>query len=158
MSNNDSSDSPTIHKVPFLIDGIQRYSGDTFDVVSPATGKLVHLSSSASVADATSAVEAAAEAFKTWRKTPPAKRRDIFLKAAEVMERRRAELITYMDDETACGNGWAEFNVNTAIDLIKDVAGRIATIAGSFPTLASPDSSAIVMSEPYGVVLAIAPW
>ena len=152
------SSSNSTHQVPFLIDGDEHRSSNTFDVISPATGKLVHRCSSASVADAMSAVDAATEAFKAWRKTTPSKKRDIFLGAAEIMEKRRSELITYMDDETSCGKGWAEFNVDTTIDIIKDVAGRIATLQGSFPTLADPDSSAIILSEPYGVVLAIAPW
>ncbi|KAF7549809.1 hypothetical protein G7Z17_g6147 [Cylindrodendrum hubeiense] len=124
----------------------------------PDPGKVVHRCHNASVDDANAAVEAAAEALKTWRKTPPEQRRDIFLKAAEVMERRRTELRQYMRDETGGEPGWIDFNLNVAINHIKDVAGRIATLEGSFPTTMSPDTSAIVMQEPYGVVLAIAPW
>ncbi|KAH7155585.1 aldehyde dehydrogenase domain-containing protein [Dactylonectria estremocensis] len=148
----------SIHTIPFLIKGSDYHSSQAFDVVSPATGKVVHRCYTASVDDANAAIEAAAEALKSWRKTPPEKRRDVFLKAAEVMERRRPELRQYMQDETGAEPGWADFNLNVSINHIKDVAGRIATLEGSFPATMSSDTSAIILQEPYGVVLAIAPW
>ncbi|CAM1504473.1 Fc.00g020640.m01.CDS01 [Cosmosporella sp. VM-42] len=158
MSKGEPLTNESTYTVPFLINGNEHQSEQHFDVVSPATGEVVHRCSGATVDDAIIAVNAAAEALKSWRKVPPVERRDIFLKAAEVMERRRTELAVYMDDETGCGKGWADFNLDVAIDFIKDVAGRIATIEGSFPTTMSPGTSAIVLPEPYGVVLAIAPW
>lgn len=158
MSNGTHPSNGSLHTVPLLINGSDHRSIQAFDVVSPATGKVVHRCHSASVDDANLAVEAAAKALKTWRKTPPEQRRDIFLKAAEVMERRRTELRQYMGDETGGEAGWTDFNLTVSINHIKDVAGRIATVEGSFPTTMSPDTSAIVMQEPYGVVLAIAPW
>ncbi|KAH7001495.1 aldehyde dehydrogenase domain-containing protein [Ilyonectria destructans] len=158
MSNGTHPSNGSLHTVPLLINGSDHHSIQAFDVVSPATGKVVHRCHSASVDDANLAVEAAAKALKTWRKTPPEQRRDIFLRAAEVMERRRTELRQYMGDETGGEADWTDFNLTVSINHIKDVAGRIATVEGSFPTTMSPDTSAIVMQEPYGVVLAIAPW
>lgn len=150
--------APSTHTVPCLINGEEHHPKTAFDVVSPAMGNVVHRCGSATVDDATMAVDAAAEAFKKWRKVVPDQRRDIFLKAADVMERRRSELAQYLVDETGGAQGWAEFNLDISISIIKDVAGRIATLEGSYPTVMSPDRSAIVMQEPYGVVLAIAPW
>lgn len=146
------------YTVPFLINGKDYQSSKAFDLISPSTGDVVHKYHSAELDDATAAVDAAAGAFKAWRRTTPAHRRDVFLKAAEVMQKRREELRQYMIDETGCDAGWADFNLDTTMNHIKDVAGRIATIEGSFPTPASPDTSAIVMQEPYGVVFAVAPW
>lgn len=144
--------------VPFLINGKDYQSSNTVDLVSPATGEVVHKYHSAQVDDAKAAVEAASGAFKKWKKTTPAHRRDIFLKAAEVMQKRREELRGYMVTETGCDETWGDFNLDTAMNHIKDVAGRIATLEGSYPSTANPERSAIVMQEPYGVVLAIAPW
>ncbi|KAI5467426.1 aldehyde dehydrogenase domain-containing protein [Mariannaea sp. PMI_226] len=157
MSSKDPGHS-TFHTVPLFIKGAEQHSGQEFDVVSPATGNTVHRYCSASVEDASTAVDAATEALKSWRKTPPEQRRNIFLKAAGAMETRRSELTQYMLDETGCEPGWADFNLDVSINLIKDVAGRISTLEGSFPSTMSTDTSAIVMLEPYGVVLAIAPW
>lgn len=158
MTDRDPSTKEPMKIVPLLINGDEHYSDNHFDVTSPATGRALHGCSSATIPDAGKAVDAAAEAFKAWRKTPPAKRRDIFLKAADVMERRRSELVGYMVDETGSGKSWAELNIDIAVDFIKDVAGRIATLEGTYPTLMDPGSSGIVIKEPYGVVLAIAPW
>lgn len=158
MSDGDHSTKESMHLIPLLINGDEQHSEKQFDVTSPATGRAIHRCSAATMADAAKAVDAAADAFKIWRKTPPAKKRDIFLRAADVMERRRSELVGYMVDETGSGKNWAEMNIDIAVDFIKDVAGRIATLEGSYPALMDPDSSGIVIKEPYGVVLAIAPW
>ncbi|KAF7556636.1 hypothetical protein G7046_g6237 [Stylonectria norvegica] len=159
MSNGQVLDNgSSIYTVPFLINGAQQTSDHAFDLISPATGQAVHRCSTADVDVATSAVKAASEAFKSWRKTSSAVKRDIFLKAAEIMESRRAELVKCLDDETSCGKSWASFNVNVAVDMIKDVAGRISTLEGSFPATEDPDTSSIVLREPYGVVLSVAPW
>ncbi|KAI9171657.1 aldehyde dehydrogenase [Paramyrothecium foliicola] len=144
--------------VPLVIDGQELRPNKTFEVVSPATGKAVHRCASASVEDATRAADAAAKAFTSWRKTMPAKRRDIFLKTAEIMRGRRSELVQYMMNETAGTEHWCNFNIDVAVDLITDVAGRIATIEGSFPTTMDSKVSSIILQEPYGVVLSIAPW
>ena len=146
------------YSVPFFINGKEVRPERSFQVVSPATGKVVHKSGSASAADVRAATDAAANAFKTWRKSLPKQRRDIFLKAAEVMERRKDELAQYMMSETGASRQWADFNVNTARELILDVAGRVATIEGSLPTAADPNTGAMILKEPFGVILAIAPW
>jgi acyl-CoA reductase-like NAD-dependent aldehyde dehydrogenase len=60
--------------------------------------------------------------------------------------------------ETGCPRQWADFNVNATKQLILDVAGRLATLDGSVPTPANPDTGAMIVTEPFGVILAIAPW
>jgi delta 1-pyrroline-5-carboxylate dehydrogenase len=144
--------------VPFFIDGKEVHTEQKFDVVSPSSGEIVHRCSSATTADALAAVDAATTAFKSWRKSTPGERRDIFLKTVEVMNKRKDELCQYLMDETGGSRPWAEFNIMVATDLIKDVAGRIPTIEGSIPMLADGTVSGLVLKEPYGVILAIAPW
>ncbi|KAL6876723.1 aldehyde dehydrogenase [Trichoderma novae-zelandiae] len=146
------------HVVPFFINGEDYQPERSFDVVSPVTGKVSHRCGAATVSDAAAAVGAAAAAFKTWRKTTPAYRRDIFLKAADLMQQRSGELAEIMANETGAVLPWALFNISTAAELIRDAASRISAIEGSFPTLANPSSSGIVLREPYGVVLSVAPW
>ncbi|KAF5705789.1 aldehyde dehydrogenase [Fusarium globosum] len=147
-----------LHTVPFLINGSDRTSERAVDVVSPASGEVVHRYHSADVKDANAAVEAAAEAFKSWRKTRPSERRDLFLKAAEIMERRRDELRKYSMSETGSDATWADFDISTGISHLKEVAGRIGTLEGAIPTVSDPNTTALVLREPYGVVVAIAPW
>jgi acyl-CoA reductase-like NAD-dependent aldehyde dehydrogenase len=148
----------TTYSVPFFINGEEVHPEKQFDVVSPATGNVIHQCGSASVVDAFASVDAAAAAFKSWRKTPPGQKRDILWKASEILLERKDELAQYQMDETGATRAWADLNIKIATDILKDVAGRIATIEGMIPGLADENSSGLVLKEPYGVVLAIAPW
>lgn len=144
--------------VPFFINGEEKTTDKTFDVINPATGKAIHKCSSASEADAQAAVDAAAKALPAWRDLTPNKRRDIFLKAAEVMEKRKDELATNMMEEVGAPRQWADFNLMVAKDFLLDIAGRLVSIQGSIPTTQDPTVGALVVKEPFGVILAIAPW
>ncbi|KAI0006491.1 aldehyde dehydrogenase [Xylariaceae sp. FL0662B] len=146
------------YTVPFVIDGEERYVEETFDVISPDTGKVLHKCGVATEADVNAAVGAAAAAGQQWRFSTPAQRRDIFLKAAEIIAARRDELARYMMDEVAAHRGWADHNLNLVTDMFKDVAGRVGGLVGTVPFCDDPNTGAMVVKEPYGVVLAIAPW
>lgn len=146
------------YTVPLLINGVEKITSTTFDVVSPENGNVIHKCSSASVEDAKAAVDAAAAAFHSWKTTVPKQRREIFLKTAEIMEKRRTELVQYLMEETGGNSVWANFNLDMAIDFIKDIAGRVSTIQGLLPIADDKNRTGMILKEPYGVVLAIAPW
>lgn len=78
--------------VPLLINGEEVHSSIKFPVIGPVSYKTIWSASSANVEFATAAVEAAQSAFPTWSATKPARRRDIFLKAADILEARCAEV------------------------------------------------------------------
>jgi len=63
-----------------------------------------------------------------------------------------------MVDETGASAPWAAFNLNLASEILRDVAGRISSVSGTIPQTATEGVSALVLKEPYGVILAIAPW
>ena len=145
--------------VPIQMNGREVQTENTFDVVNPATGKVIWESSSASKKDASNAIEAAKAAFPAWSKTKPSKRRDILLKAADILASRTDELGEYMIQETGSTEGFSKgFNVPCSVEMLRDVAGRIATITSYMPVVAEEGKSAMVLKEPYGVVLGIAPW
>jgi acyl-CoA reductase-like NAD-dependent aldehyde dehydrogenase len=149
----------TTYTVPLIINGKDVHSSSTFDVIAPATAKHIHKCSSVSVEQAIQAVEAAEKAFPAWRATLPAKRRDIFLKAADILDKRAQELGKYMEEETGASAFWAGgFNVPVSSDGLRDVAGRISGLVGMVPTMANPGKTAMILKEPFGVVLGIAPW
>lgn len=144
--------------VPLWIDGKEVTTSTTFDVESPTDSSKLWTSSSASVKEAQQAVEAAQKAFKTWRKTKPAKIQAILLKAADIMEARRDELKSYVMRETGALEGFTQFNIQTTMDNLRDVAGRASDIHGIIPTTKEEGQAALVFKEPYGVILGIAPW
>ncbi|KAK3329715.1 Aldehyde/histidinol dehydrogenase [Apodospora peruviana] len=146
------------YTVPFFINGKEVHPQNSFQVTSPATGEVVHKSGGASDVEVQAAVDAASEAFKTWKKTTPQQRRNIFFKVAEVMERRKEELAKYMMEETGCPQQWADFNIMTAKDFLYDIGGKIGSLEGAFPATNDEGVGALVLREPFGVVLAVAPW
>ncbi|KAI7191670.1 salicylaldehyde dehydrogenase [Hortaea werneckii] len=139
-------------------EGQETTSETTFDVVSPFTGEKLWQSYGVSPQQATQAVEKAQQAFKTWRKTKPATRRSILLKAADIFEARRDELAGYMKAETGALDMFAGFNLTGTIENFRDVAGRPANILGSIPQTQADGTGAFVFKEPYGVIYGIAPW
>lgn len=150
--------SAASYTTPFWLNGKEHQADKSFDVVSPRSGETVHRCGSATLQDADAAVNAAKAALPAWKKTTPAFRRDIFLKAADIMERRQEELAGYLVEETGGTKDWGAFNVGVTVDLLRDVAGRITTLEGTFPPTKDANVSCLVLREPYGVVLSIAPW
>lgn len=149
----------TSSTIPLWLDGKEIKTSTTFDVVSPIDQQKLYSCSSASEDDALAAVAAAEKAFKTWSQTKPSERRDIFLRAAEEFTKRRDELFAYVHTETGAPDSMFGFEYGVAIDGCKAVAGLInAASTGAVPTITAQGRSAMIVNEPYGVVLGIAPW
>jgi acyl-CoA reductase-like NAD-dependent aldehyde dehydrogenase len=90
---------------------IDAAGGETFDDVDPFTGEAVARIPAGGREDARRAVEAAAEAFPAWSKEPPAERQRIFLQAADALERRRDEVVSWLTRETGCTFGFGMFQI-----------------------------------------------
>lgn len=147
------------HVVPLLINGKEVINDTTFDVVSPVTSKLIWKGSSVSKQQAIEAVEAAQAAFPAWSKTKPSFRRDILLKASDILKARGDEVCEYMQIETGSEEAMSKyFNLPSSIEQLRDVAGRIVTVTGNILVPGEEGKSALMYKEPYGVVFGIAPW
>lgn len=144
--------------LPLVINGKDVHTSETFDVVSPATGQLVHKSSSANVADAVAAVEAAGAAFPAWSRTHVSERRAILLKASEVIKARGEALTAAMRDETGAQALWADINLKIATEYIIHAASHLVNLEGRMPNVEDPNRAGLIVREPYGVVFSIAPW
>lgn len=145
--------------VPLIINGKEEHTSATFDVVSPYDNKTCWTAAAASPADAVRAVEAAEAAFPAWSQTKPTARRDILLKAADLLEERLEASAGYMRTEMGADVGASQgFVVPLAIRMLRDIAGRITSICGSVPVVETIGQSAIVYKEAMGVILGIVPW
>ena len=75
------------------------------------------------------------------------------------MESRAEEIGGYQMHETGAPEqmvvGWM---VPATVEMLRDVAGRAATITGVIPDTLHEGRGAFVFKEPYGVSLGIAPW
>lgn len=159
MTVNDTvADRGRPQVVPLIINGKDVTTESTFSVNNPKSSEEVWKSSTASVSDAVQAVETAQAAFPAWSKTKPSVRRDIFLRAADLFEKREAELRQYQIQETGADEKFIDFILPLTIEQLRDVAGRATAIQGTVPSTSDEGRSAIVYKEPYGVVLGISPW
>ncbi len=130
----------------------------TFERRNPLDGAVVTRAPAASTADAVAAVEAAAEAFKTWSKTGPGERRALLLKAAEALEAKTPKFVEAVPAETGATAMWAGFNVMLAAGMIREAAALTTQIGGEVIPSDVPGSLAMAVRQPAGVVLGIAPW
>ncbi|MEY2618602.1 MAG: hypothetical protein RL522_1604 [Pseudomonadota bacterium] len=143
-----------------LINGLKvtAEKGATFERRNPLDGTVATRAPAASAADAVMAVEAAAEAFKTWSETGPSERRALLLKAAEKLEAKTPEFIQAVPAETGATAMWAGFNVMLAAGMIREAAALTTQVSGEVIPSDVPGSLAMGIRQPAGVVLGIAPW
>jgi acyl-CoA reductase-like NAD-dependent aldehyde dehydrogenase len=131
--------------------------GSTFEDKDPFTGETVAIVPAAGGEDAARAIDAAAAAFPAWAETPPAARQAIFLKAADILERRQDEVVSLLARESGCTFGFGMFQMHFVPGLFRQAA---ATPYQPIGTIIPSDAGAFAMGirRPVGVVGAIAPW
>lgn len=143
-----------------LINGLKvtAEKGATFERRNPLDGTVATRAPAASPQDAVMAVEAAAEAFRTWSETGPGERRTLLLKAADALEAKTPAFIEAVPAETGATAMWAGFNVFLAAGMIREAAALTTQVAGEVIPSDIPGSLAMGVRQPAGVVLGIAPW
>jgi len=146
--------------IPMLINGLRVASenGASFERRNPLDGTVATRAAAASPDDAVLAVEAAAEAFRTWSETGPNERRALLLKAASSLEAKTAEFVASVPAETGATPMWAEFNVFLAAGMIREAAALTSQVAGEVIPSDVPGSLAMGIRQAAGVVLGLAPW
>jgi len=132
--------------------------GGRFDDTDPFTGDVVAHVAAGTRNDARAAVEAAAAAFPEWSRTPPAVRQAIFLKAADVLESRRDEVVEWLARETGCTFGFGMFQMMFVPGLFRQAAGAAYAPTGTVVPSDLPGAFAMGVRRPVGVVGAISPW
>ena len=133
-------------------------SGRLFDDLDPYRGTVVARVPAGTRADAARAVDAAAAAFPAWADLPPAQKQALFLKAADIVERRAGEIVALLASETGCAGGFAGFQVLTATRLLRQAANWGYLPAGEVIRSDTPGTFALALRRPLGVVAGISPW
>ena len=138
-------------------DWVDAADGSTYEDRDPFTGELVALAPAGGVADAERAIAAAAGAFPAWSQTPPAERQRIFLKAADLLEARRDEVVELLARETGASFGFGMFQNMFVPNLFRQAAALAYSPLGQ---IIPSDTGAFAMGirKPVGVVAALAPW
>jgi acyl-CoA reductase-like NAD-dependent aldehyde dehydrogenase len=132
--------------------------GKTYPKKNPFSGQVASQVAAGKRADARRAIEAAAAAFPAWRAMAPGARRGLFLKAADILERRMPEIAKIMAEETGQTFGWGMFNCIFTVGILREGAAQTYGLIGQVIPTDLPDTTAMAMRQPVGVVVGIAPW
>ncbi len=133
-------------------------SGATFDVNEPFSGQPVVRAAAGTREDAKAAIAAASEAFPAWAATPPIVRQGIFLRAADILESRRDEVVDLLARETGATFGFGMFQMFFTPGLLRQAAGSVYAPTGDVIPSDLPGVISMGLRQPVGVVAAIAPW
>lgn len=132
--------------------------GGTFETYNPATGEPLAVCAEATHQDVDKAVDAAWEAFHTWKKVEPIERANLLLKIADVIEANAEHLATVesMDNGKPIRETLA-IDIPFAADHFRYFASAIRTEEGS-ATMLDNQTLSLIFKEPIGVVGQIIPW
>lgn len=156
--------------VPLFINGKPLPLDDTsrvYPVHSSAQDKTVHYYASTDEKTCSDACEVAWEAFSGavldtkrsgWKRASAVTRRDIIIRAADLFEQRKEELIEAQITETSCSYQWGLNGITTSVGYMREIASCVSGIKGEIPEINKPDTFAFVFKEPVGPVLVIPPW
>ncbi|WP_345570512.1 aldehyde dehydrogenase family protein [Streptomyces plumbiresistens] len=133
-------------------------NGRTTVVPSPLGKEYESEVAAASVGDAALAVEAAAEAARTWGSWTPARRREVLQRAAQLLHERIDDISAVMTREMGATPPWAGFNVHVAQGMLVEAAAQVYSAVGEVIPSDVPGLTALGVRQPAGVVVGIAPW
>ena len=133
--------------------------GRTSDVIDPSTGEAYAQAPISSAEDVDAALQAAAEAFGSWRDATPADRSLALLKIADAVEARADELVA-----AECRNTGKPVALTMSeelppiVDQLRFFAGAARVLEGRSAGEYMPDHTSYVRREPIGVCAQVTPW
>jgi aldehyde dehydrogenase (NAD+) len=129
-----------------------------YDDYNPYTDEVFARVPSGRRGDARRAIEAAAAAFPAWSNTLPAERQALFLKAADILQKKQNEIVTILAEETGCTFGFAMFQTMFTPGLLREAASQVHNPIGEIIPADLPGAFYMAIRQPVGVVAGIAPW
>jgi acyl-CoA reductase-like NAD-dependent aldehyde dehydrogenase len=138
---------------------VESSSAKTVNNINPAnTDDIIGTNRQATREEARAAVEAAAEAFAGWRRTPAPQRGKIIAKAARLMEEAKEELATILTHEEGKTIGESRGELQRSINVADFCAGESRRMNGETIFSELPSNFAYTIKQPLGVVACVTPW
>jgi len=137
---------------------VDAISGETFEVINPATGERLGDVPDGGAADAERAIEAAHEAFGDWSNTTAYERADILVSAWNLMRERADDLAALMTAEQGKPLRASQAEVNYGADFIRWFAEEARRLTGEWIPSARANQRFLSVQAPVGVVAAVTPW
>jgi acyl-CoA reductase-like NAD-dependent aldehyde dehydrogenase len=137
---------------------VEASGGGTFERSDPLTGDTVTRAAAAGRDDARRAVDAAAQAFPAWSRTPAGERRKLLNQAADTLMDAAPDIAATMTEEVGGTFGWGMFNCDLASRMLREAAAQAYSVVGEVIPSDVPGSLAMGVRQPAGVVVGMAPW
>ena len=154
-----TSPAPQVYKNFIGGEWVESKSGKAIENVNPAnTSEIVGIFPASNAQDVAAAVDAARNAYDSWRLTPAPKRAEILYRAAERLIERKEDFSRDMTREM--GKVLAETRGDTqeAIDMTYLMAGEGRRLFGHTTPSELPNKFAMSVRSPIGVAGLITPW
>ncbi|KLJ12234.1 succinate-semialdehyde dehydrogenase (NADP+) [Blastomyces silverae] len=161
----------TMHTVPQLKDKslfiekcyvngewVGAQSGQTFEVHDPSTGKLIGTCPEFSVQDTQKAIDAAAAAFPSFRKTLARERARMLRRWYQLMMDNAEDIATLITWENGKPLADAKGETNYAASFFEWFSEEAPRICGDTIPSSVPGNRIMTMKEPVGVCGFITPW
>lgn len=157
--NGNSMVQPVIGRTTHFING--RWSeigGPTFANLNPLNDEVIAQIAAGGRAEAEAAVSAAAATFPAWAAMPPGERQRLFLKAADITERRLEDIVPIMAVEGGASRTFAVFQIRLSVAMLRQAASWGYLPYGDLLHSDVPGRVAMVARKPLGVVAGFTPW
>ncbi len=150
----------TLLRDKMLIGGawVDADGGETISVNNPATGEIIGTIPKAGAAETRRAIEAAAEAFRTWRATTAAERAGKLHKLADLILANADELALILTTEQGKPLAEAKGEIGGSAAYVRWFAEEARRLYGDVIPSPWPNRRILVTKEPVGVCAAVTPW
>ena len=133
-------------------------SGETYDVINPATEEIIGKASKANSEDIQKALKSAEKGLKIWRNTSPWERSKIIRKISELIKQRVDVLSKWLTLEVGKPLTEGPGEVGGAADIFEWNSEETKRIFGEINQSRFPNTKIHVIYQPVGVVAALIPW
>ena len=143
-----------------LINGewVSASSGETFDVINPASGKVIETVADLSAGDCAKAIDAAEAAFPTWAALTAKERATILRKWFNLITEHTDMLAALITEEMGKPLAEARGEVAYGASFVDWFAEEGRRIYGDVINPHMADKRILAIKQPVGVVAAITPW
>src|SRR6202158_6196448 len=151
--------APRVYKNFINGEWVEASGGKAYENRNPANSdELVGMFVSSTSEDVDAAVDAAKEAYKSWRLVPAPKRAEILYRTAELLVQRKEEFSKDMTREMGKVLTETRGDVQEAIDMTYYMAGEGRRLFGQTTPSELPSKFAMSVREPRGVCGMVTPW
>ncbi|HEY2541759.1 MAG TPA: aldehyde dehydrogenase family protein, partial [Gaiellaceae bacterium] len=152
--------SVTVETYKTFIGGewVEAASGETMEVINPATGETIAEVPSCGAEDVDRAVEAAKKALPAWLDVTPKERSELLHKLADVLEEHAEELAQLESRNVGKPLMASRDEMPFSTDNLRFFAGAARNLEGKSAGEYIAGYTSIIRREPLGIVGGICPW